>query len=325
MRLPPFNLSALRRPALIALVLAGILIGCGKAPSESASPATRPGAPTVASLVPAATDLLIAMGRSDRLVAVSNYDTPRGLDRVLPKVGDYQTTDWEQIRAIRPAVMVRQFAPDRVPPGLKERCAELDIRLVNLRIGRLREVFAAIDTLGEAVEAKQDAAALAAKIEGQLAGVRKRVAGRPAPRVLLVRDEIAEQVIGPGEFLDDLLAIAGATNAAGHLGSPYPAIDRETLRAIDPDIIIQLLPDAAPQRVDLAKRNWQSLSHLKAVRNGRVRTLTEWYLLQPGAHVGDIAEQFARLIHSDALSSSAAPCLRVPAVRSHFFNSSPRG
>jgi iron complex transport system substrate-binding protein len=270
------------------------------------APATRPAGATVASLVPAATDLIIAMGRSDRLVAVSNYDSPRGVDKPLPKVGDYQNTDWEQIRTIRPTVMIRQFAPDRVPPGLTERCGELGIRLVNLRFGRLEDVFTSLDTIGQAIDVPADAAALKAKVQAQLDAVRLRAIGQPKPRVLLVLDEAAENVIGPGEFLDDLLKIAGAVNAAGGMKNPYPSIDREMLRSLDPDVIIQLLPEATPQKLSQAKQTWAGLGELKAVRSGRIDQLTDWYVLQPGAHVGDIAEQLSHCIHPAPTTRAAS-------------------
>src|SRR2546430_3420746 len=43
-------------------------------------------------------------------------------------------SDWEQIRALRPAVMIRQFAPDRVPTGLKERTDALGIDRKSTRL-----------------------------------------------------------------------------------------------------------------------------------------------------------------------------------------------
>src|SRR5262249_48805549 len=78
---------------------------------------------TIASLSPAATDMLVGLGANDHLVAVSNYESsPQVKD--LPRVGDYQTTDWETLARLRPSVMIIQIAPDRVPAGLKEKAQE---------------------------------------------------------------------------------------------------------------------------------------------------------------------------------------------------------
>jgi ABC-type Fe3+-hydroxamate transport system substrate-binding protein len=36
---------------------------------------------------------------------------------------------------------------------------------------------------------------------------------------------------------------------------------------------------------------------LPAVENNRVYILTDWYALQPGSHVGELAEKFADILH----------------------------
>ena len=105
-------------------------------------PTTRPGKAAVASLVPAATDLLLDMGARDRLVAVSNWDADRPEIAGLPKVGDYRTVDWEKLIELRPDVMVVQFRADKMPPGMEERAESAGIRLVNIRIVRLEDVLA---------------------------------------------------------------------------------------------------------------------------------------------------------------------------------------
>ena len=88
------------------------------------------------------------MGSGDHLVAVSNYDVARDGIRNLPKVGDYETVDWEQIATLRPELMLTQYAEDRMPQGLRERLAGLGIRSVNVHIDSLEDIFKAYDTLG---------------------------------------------------------------------------------------------------------------------------------------------------------------------------------
>jgi iron complex transport system substrate-binding protein len=287
-------------PLLIfcSILAHSLLAGCEQSPPEPA-----PGKPpTVACFSPAATDLIVAMGAADHLVAVSPYDNLPELAH-LPRAGDYQATDWEQIRIIRPQVMIRQFAPDRMPPGLAQKCAELNIQLVNPQIHVLEDVFVTLKLLGEHLGETEKAEALAAKLRAQLDAVSRRTAGRPAVRTLIVHDELAQQVIGPGGFLDDILRIAGGENAAAGLGKQYVSIDREMLRAIDPEVIIQFLPGATPQVQEQAKQTWTMLADLPAVKAGRVHTLTEPYLLLPGAHIGDVAEKLVNLLHPPTAST----------------------
>src|SRR5437016_333708 len=82
--------TRLRQFAVVGLLWA-LIGGCDRGKSDS-SPLKEP-SPRIASLVPAATDLIVAMGAGDHLVAVSDYDQdPRVAN--LPRVGAYQTIDW---------------------------------------------------------------------------------------------------------------------------------------------------------------------------------------------------------------------------------------
>ena len=54
-------------------------------------------------------------------------------------------------------------------------------------------------------------------------------------RVLILRDDTGLAVVGPRNFIDDLLPYAGAVNAAGALDNSYPTIDRELLEAAEVD------------------------------------------------------------------------------------------
>lgn len=274
-----------------------MLVGLiGSAACDRATEATTGPAGTVASLVPAATDLLIAMGAKDHLVAVSNYDS-RDATAGLPRVGDYQQTDWEKIAGLRPALMVIQVAPSRLPAGFVQRTDSMGIRLVNVQINRLDDIFSTSLKLGEAIDEDEFARQLNLRIRSTLDEVERRVAKFPRQRVLLCRDETAVYVVGRDNFVDDLLTIAGGENVIRG-DNPWPSIDPEKLVALDPDVIIQLLPDAPQQVLDRAKQTWATMAQLRAVKSGRVHVVTDWYALQPGARVGDLAETFAKLIHA---------------------------
>ena len=241
---------------LLATLLAGAF-ACDRHDAmggATTAPSTHPGRKTVASLVPAATDLLLAMGAGDRLVAVSNYDVPRHGVRGLPRVGDYQTTDWEQVRGaatggddppVRPRPRARRAeGADGCPGDPAHQPADRDGERRLPRYGGARRR----DRRPRGREGADRPAPRAARRRPA------RTAGVSRPSVLIVRDARGEEVIGPDTFLDDLVTVAGGRNAAAGLGKRYPTIDRELLRSIDPDVILQLLPDATPQVLDRPAR-----------------------------------------------------------------------
>lgn len=78
-------------------------------------------------------------------------------------------------------------------------------------------------------DAELAAEAMLARIRGQIETVRARVAGRPTVRTLIVLDEAAQFTVGPRNFLDDLLQVAGGQNVGAVLEKDYPRIDKEKL------------------------------------------------------------------------------------------------
>jgi iron complex transport system substrate-binding protein len=251
----------------------------------------------MASLVPAATDILVGIGAADHLVAVSNYDLPRPETAGLPKVGDYQSLDWERLTTLRPDVLVVFQSPDRLPAGLKQRADSLNIRLVNIRTETLPDLYAEITHLGEVSGEPAKAAAALAKLRSDLEAVRAKVAHLPKVRTLILRDERASGAVGTGNFLNDLLELAGGINVVTTPG--WPNLDREQLHSLDPDAILHLL-SAVPDHVEkTARQSFRSLSNLRAVRTGRVTLLNRWYTQQPGFQLPTLARQFAAALHPE--------------------------
>ncbi len=268
----------------IALGCVLLVLGSCEAPADRTTDEQEP--VTVASLVPAATDLIVGMGAADRLVAVSNFDTDQ-LEPIagLPRVGDYENIDWERLQQLRPDILILFHAPDRVSPGVRQRADELGIQLVNVRPETLQNTLDEIDRLGELLGISDQSTAFRQSIEQRLAAVRDRVAGQPLVRTLIVMDEQATFAVGRDTFLNDLLEIAGGVNVIETEG--WPVIDRERRMALAPEATIVLL-SGVPEHVE--KTAQQQIP-------GRVLILNAWYTQQPGSHIPELAERFAEFLH----------------------------
>jgi iron complex transport system substrate-binding protein len=269
-----------------------ISLGCESKPA--AAPAK---VPKIASLVPGATDLLVAMHAADHLVAVSNWDPARPELAHLPRVGDYQSTDWEILTEVRPQVMIVFMSGDRMPKGIQQRADELKIQLINVKTERVSDIFATIDHLGELSQEPEKAKSLKISLQSQLDAVAARVAGRPKVKTLVARDDSGMALIAGDTFVDDLLTVAGGENVAGGFDTRYPSIDREKLIELAPDAIIQLMPNAPKHVIEQARQMWAQSPTVPAMKNGRVYILTDWYVLQPGAQIGQVAEKLAEVLH----------------------------
>jgi iron complex transport system substrate-binding protein len=289
-------------PLLLAALACCLTFSCDSRhdsqPAQTASTAPT-GAPalTVASLAPAATDLIVGMGAADHLVAVSNFDFDRPTLPKLPRVGDYQNTDWERLDDLKPAIIIVQMEPSRIPAGFSERAGAIGAKIVDIQIERLSDIDATLKQLGDALNEQRKAADARSRLQARLDAVHRRVAGEAPVPTLLALDDRGASTAGPGTFLDEILTIAGGRNVLAGTTDHWPSLDRERLMALSPTAVVELLPGASPQVLAQAADFWKTLPEVPAVANGRTYRITDPWVLTPGIEVADLAEQIAALLH----------------------------
>jgi iron complex transport system substrate-binding protein len=251
----------------------------------------------IISLVPAATEILFAIGAGPRVVAVSSYDREPGAVNALPRVGALVDPNVERILSLKPDLVVVYGTQH----DLKTQLDRAGIAHASFTHGGLSDVTAAIRGLGGRTGDSARAEAVATEIEQSLAVTAARVEGRPRPRTLLVfgrepgtlRNMYAS---GGRGFLHDLLGVAGGDNVFADQPRESVQVTSEMLLALRPDVVLELHPSDGP--VDLSA--WQPLASLPAVRNGRVIALAGSELVVPGPRIARAAERFARALHPGA-------------------------
>ena len=134
---------------LLPAILALALTGCDSKTSPAAT--TQSTSIRIASLSPAATDLLIAMGAADHLQAVSNFDAAEINGRTLPRVGDYQTTDWETLASLHLQAMIIQMDPGRLSPAFADNAKAMGIKLIDVRLNTIADILSESQSLATAV------------------------------------------------------------------------------------------------------------------------------------------------------------------------------
>lgn len=278
-----------RRSFLISLVLALV--------TSLATVTTQAPPARIISLVPAATEMLFAIGAGPRVVAVSSYDHEPPDVEHLPRVGALLDPDLERILGLRPDLVVVYGTQH----DLQQQLTRAAIPVFGYKHGGLAEVISTIRALGERTAAVPRANEVATAIERDLADIHARVAGRPRPRTLLVfsrepgtlRNLYASGGVG---FLHDMLEVAGAVNVfAGEKRESVQA-SSETLLAAAPEAVIEL--HYADGAVDLSA--WHGLPALPAVRTNRIVVLTGTDLVTAGPRVAAATRRLAKALHPEA-------------------------
>lgn len=298
------------------LVLAVVAAGCADARGgedagfasvlDDAGREVRVAAPParIISLIPAVTEVVVALGEADRLVARTAYDTDPALAH-LPSTEQALIPSVEWLVRHRPELVVA-WASGQTRPAVA-RLGELGVPVYGAAIETLDDVDATIRRVARllGVEARGDS--LAARVRGELDEVRRAVGGRERPGVFYVVGRDPPMTAGPGTFVDELIAIAGGRNVFGDAPGGWPQVGLEEVVRRQPDVLIVPLGDwhgaEALERLRAAP-GWREL---RAVRDGRVYAVAAEAFNRPGPRVGEAARRLARLLHPEAFGDGATP------------------
>ena len=236
------------------------------------------------SLVPSATEALLAMALADHLVGRTDYDRMPELAG-LPSVGGGLQPNLEILVSLDLDLVIR-FAGDS-DLATAERLTELGIPHFAVQPDGIEDVLTIIRDLGRITDASGVADATLREIRDALDDVARRVDELPEPRVVYLLGGDPPWVAGPGTYIDELMAVAGGKNVFADLGTLYAPVSMEAL--LDRDLDLILLSNGLTPPSPLA--------HVpSAVLPASVEI--------PGPGLGQAARDVARLIHPGAFDES---------------------
>src|SRR2546423_1944838 len=257
---------------------------------RSVAISTRP--ERIVSIGPSNTEFLFALGAGDRVVGDDDFSDQPAAAATKEHVGGVKV-NLEKVVSLKPDLIITVKFSDGTIEALSQTAATV---LVVDPQG-LADVTRTAALIGKAIGADGDG--LAKDIQSQLDAVKAKTAS--APKVKVFDEEDASDLtkvytVGPGSFINDLIALAGGTNIAAAAKSAYPTISTEEVVKADPEVII--LDDALyGTSVDsvASRPGWAAL---RAVKNKRVYAGLSLFS-RPGPRVGEAALEFAKLVHPE--------------------------
>jgi iron complex transport system substrate-binding protein len=249
----------------------------------------------VLSLVPSGTEMVAALAGPERLVGRTRYDDDPAL-AALPTVGGGVDPSLEAIVALRPDLVL--VWESEAQGTMRGQLTAAGIPTFALQSSDTADVFSAMARLGRLLGRDQAASELAARVRGQLDSVRLAVASRPTPTVLYVVGVTPAMTAGTATFVIELLGVAGGRSAFPDISDGWPTLSLEEIVSRDPDIVLLPVSDDPTVRVSTLQRTagWREL---RAVREGRIVTVSASLVNRPGPRMGEAAAALARAIHGD--------------------------
>ncbi|HEX7929230.1 MAG TPA: cobalamin-binding protein, partial [bacterium] len=287
--------------------------------------------PRILSLIPSATEIVCALGHEQSLVGRSHEcDFPHGVERLpactAPKLNPAASSrtihesveallrqavsvyevDAQALRGLAPQVIVTQtqcevcaVSLEDVEHALKDWLQDPP-RLVPLSPTSLDAVWLDMQRVAEALGTPDAGRILVQRLQQRMAEVSRAAQADPArPTVACI--EWIDPLMSAGNWMPELIEMAGGRNLFGRAGEHSPWMEWSALKAADPDVILVM-----PCGFDLERTRRESAlltkldgwDGLRAVREGRVFLADgHQYFNRPGPRLVESLEIVAEMLH----------------------------
>ena len=248
----------------------------------------------VISLVPSATETIIALGAADRIVGRTRFDVAKEITS-LPSVGGTVDASIESIVALHPDLVIG-WGKD-LQQAVRARLASVNVPVFAMRAVDTSDAFRGMANLGRLLARDSAASSLSASIRATIDSVRAAVANAPFRDVMFVIYPEPAMTAGPQTFIDELIGVAGGRSVFHDLPDQWPTVSMEEVLRRHPDLLIVSETDTASALEQFRGRTgWRDLP---AVRAGRIAVVSADLTQRPGARMGEAARALQLVIHPE--------------------------
>jgi iron complex transport system substrate-binding protein len=242
----------------------------------------------------------------------TSAEVDRRVKSIVQNALSVYRVDADQLMALRPDAIVTQSQCEVCAVSERELDAALaqwmgatGPAVVSMKAASLDGVFADIARAASVLGVEQAGARVVASLKERIGAIAQRAAtANSRPRVATI--EWIDPLMSGGNWMPELVELAGGRNLFGQAGSHSPWIEFEQFAAADPDLIL-VSPcgfgiDRSLQELATLVRNpaWPKLS---AVRNGRVFVADgNHYFNRPGPRLVESLEILAETLHPELFS-----------------------
>jgi iron complex transport system substrate-binding protein len=244
----------------------------------------------IVSLAPSLTEIVFLLGQEGKLAGVTRYCNFPPRAKALPKVGGIADPDVERIVAASPDLVL--CTTDGNPKEKVRALEEIGIPCFAVAPQDLPSIYAAVERIGALLGVPGKAKSEAEGLRARAARAARRGHGTAAPSVLFAVSTSPIIAAGKGTFMDELLALAGGSNAVSSFSGRYPRLTTESLLAARPDLIFI----AAMEGVEKFPGEVTRWKEVPAFRDGEVFSLDGDLVTRPGPRMVTALEEVSRAL-----------------------------
>lgn len=283
----------------------------------------------IISLLPATTEIICALGLGDRLAGRSHecdhpdfvrdlpvcsepklpfdgnsYDTDQKVKAILAEGLSIYRIDPELIQQLDPDVILTQDQCEVCAVDLKEveQClTQLGVNssILSFSPETLKDILTDIQTIAEQFDIPEKGLELVNKIDQKFSMIRDKTSHSKPVHLEVI--EWIDPLMTAGNWMPDLIEIAGGYCTLGNSGEHSPFIDLEELIQADPEVLAIIpcgysIEQTKSELYTLLNR--EEWNRLQAVKNDRVFIADgHQYFNRPGPRIADSAQILAEMMH----------------------------
>ncbi len=247
----------------------------------------------IASLSPAATEILYAIGAGPQIAAVDNFSNYPPEATSKPKLDSFQPSV-EAIVAAQPDLVFIFFDS----AGIVGKLDDLGTPVLYLTApNSVDGILQQIHTLGEATGHEAEAEALVRQMQGRIDSIESKLSGiSQRPRVFHELDPTLFTVT-PRDFVGDLYETLRAQNIGADAAIAAPQLSAEAVIERNPQVIV-LADEAAGVTAESVKSR-PGWSQIEAVQTNRIHAVDPAIVSRPGPRIVDAMETLAELLYPE--------------------------
>lgn len=251
-----------------------------------------PGA--IVTLVPSETETIFAIGAGSLVAGVDEWSNYPEEATSVAKVGD-MTTNIEAVTALNPDLIL---ASSTMNTDAIVKLRELGLNVYATNPKNYDEVIAKVEEIGKIMNMQ----AGAAEVADHMRQVKEQVttAVKDAEQKKVYLEFSPGWTVGTGEFLDELLTLAGGINISAAQPGWFE-VNAEEVITQNPQLIIY--PDFGEEKSSIvagieSRPGWDSID---AVKNNQMFAVTNDPLVRVGPRLADGLLELAKAIHPELI------------------------
>lgn len=233
--------------------------------------------PRCASVVPAVSQNMFAIGAGDNLIANSRFCNFSEEAKSKIKIGGFIDPDYEKILEIKPDVVIVSKTRDA---RIEHRLKKLGIKCFVLHGEGIEFISADIRMLGKLVQREDIANKIADEFDKSVS--KKSDVGKNRRAIFM----FGKMAAGKGSFVGDLMNVCGLKNCAETIGIAWSEVSKEFILTARPEVIfVEVANDSVRAEAERFYRTDPIWRTTPAVKNNAIYFIPRDLVIIPSVQV----------------------------------------